>query len=94
MAHGDYDCCAICDSKLGFSYDAKTKEEICGPCVADLARLGVIAGTPEELVKWISENPAEKVGPILAAVGFSPCFYGGSPVDEAVEKKCPGVFVR
>jgi hypothetical protein len=44
-------------------------------------------------MKWIDETPVEKVGVVLAAVGFKPCFYG-SPVDEAVEKKCPGVFVR
>jgi hypothetical protein len=93
MAHADYECCAVCDSKQAYSECSDAKSAICGPCVADLARLGVITGTPEELVKWVNENPVEKVGPVLAAVGFKPCFYD-STVDAAVEKKCPGVFVR
>lgn len=93
MAHGDYHCCAVCDCKMAYSNDAKTKESICGPCVADMARQGVICGTVEELTTWIAQNPPEKVAEVLTKAGFQKCFYTGE-IDQVVENKCPGVFVR
>ena len=41
MAHGDYNCCAVCDSKLEYSNDAQTKEELCSWCAVNLAQSGV-----------------------------------------------------
>lgn len=83
MAHGDYDCCAICDSKLSYSSDAATKEVICGPCVADLATHGVIAGTPDALIAWVKSADPAWVRATMTAVGYSPCYYGNA-VDDAL----------
>lgn len=93
MAHADYKCCAVCDSKLAYSDSPRSKEDICGPCVANLARQGVICGTPEELGKWVEETSADKVQEVLKAVNYYPCIYQGE-IDEVVEKKLPGVFAR
>ncbi len=86
MAHADYDCCAVCDSKQGYNSAADSKAAICGPCVAEMAKRGVILGTSEEFVKWIEEHPAEEVKTLLDAVGFCPCFYPNA-VDFAVKGK-------
>jgi hypothetical protein len=42
MAHGDYNCCAICDSKMEYSNYAETKNNICSNCVCNLAEKGKI----------------------------------------------------
>jgi hypothetical protein len=93
MAHADYNCCAVCDCKMAYSCDATIKKDMCGPCVANLARLDIICGTVEELTKWVNETAAEKVAVALLAVGFSKCFYNAD-IDALVETKCPGVFPK
>ena len=86
MAHGDYDCCAICDSKQGYSNDSETKEEICSYCVAGMAENGIIVRNVNALISWMgSENP-EKVREILGKVGFRKCFYHNR-VDDAYPNK-------
>lgn len=32
MAHGNYDCCALCDGGLGLTDDSRAKEDICETC--------------------------------------------------------------
>ena len=88
MAHADYDCCAICDSKLryvGFT-DAKTKEEICSSCLVKLRDMGLHIITVDELIEWINKTPKDSVIEILRKLDFRACYYANK-VDNAVEKK-------
>ena len=85
MAHGDYNCCARCDSKMAYSgFDASTKEEVCSGCALDLFELtGHRITSGEELINYIvGYCDAEDV----AALGISICFYD-NPVDEAVHAR-------
>lgn len=74
MAHADYDCCALCDSKLNYNSDAETKKTICGSCVANLARKGVIAGTVDELLAWMRATPPATVIATLSDL-IRVCYY-------------------
>lgn len=87
MAHSDYNCCAVCDRKMGYQgIGARSKTEICSSCVADLAEQGVIVHHTGELIEWIEETETEEVESVLDKVGFSFCYYSNS-VDEALESK-------
>lgn len=88
MAHADYDCCAICDTKQSYQgySTAGTKDEICGYCTANMAEHGVILHNVEEFKKWLTETPKEDVERILTAVGFSRCFYPNE-VDVIIHKR-------
>lgn len=92
MAHGDYDCCAVCDNKQSFSYDPETKSEICSSCVAGLARQGVILGSVSELMDWIRQG-SEDVRAALEKVGFLRCYYLND-VDALVQEKFPDLGRR
>ena len=84
MAHGDYDCCAVCDSKMAYnSGDARTKEDLCASCAVDLAKLGVFVKSGAELLAWMDETPAVEVLVKLHAAGYGRCFYS-NPVDDKV----------
>lgn len=80
MAHADYDCCAICDDKLSYGGE-RTKEIICGECVAAMAREGVICGNVDELCAWIEKSTTDQVLSLMNKVGFSKCYYP-NPVDK------------
>jgi len=86
MAHADYECCAVCDSKGYYSNDAGSKEIICSECVASLARRGVIVGSVEELKVWMTQEEPAKVVSLLQEVGFSVCRYGND-VDDLFESR-------
>jgi len=87
MAHGDYNCCAVCDSKMDYNArDARTKEDICTECLKGLRDAGINALDVDELMAWIAAQPAAVVLSQLATVGFSPCFYANR-LDLAVESK-------
>jgi hypothetical protein len=75
MAHGDYDCCAVCDSKLSYSNDATTKETLCSGCAVNLAQKGVFVHGVTELKTWMIEEHPRVVVSALDSVGFSPCLY-------------------
>ena len=54
MAHGDYDCCAICDCKIKYNgFDSLTKEKICESCLIGLRINDVHVITFEELLKCV-----------------------------------------
>lgn len=76
MAHADYNCCAVCDSKLAYnSWDARTKEEVCASCAVALVKRGVEATTGEALLAWIKATDPAAVLRVLAEVGYCGCFY-------------------
>ena len=88
MAHADYDCCAICDCKLSYAgfYNARTKENICSYCLAELAKRGVIVHDTDELLDWLSKEDIRKVKAILEQLNFRCCYYKNS-VDELLENR-------
>lgn len=76
MAHGDYNCCAICDNKQEYNaFDSKTKEEICTDCLKALRAEGLNILDVEELKNWIKTEQPDKVKIILIKVGYHKCFY-------------------
>lgn len=77
MAHADYACCAICDSKMYYDADAHAKEELCVPCAVDLAERGVFVRSVDELEDWMCRAPKPDVVRILEEIGFRYCLYGG-----------------
>jgi len=86
MAHADYDCCAVCDCKMGYNaYNARSKAKICSKCVANLAEHDVIVHDTLELEDWIKNTEQTKVEKVLNDVGFSFCCYSNL-VDETVEE--------
>lgn len=57
MAHGDYDCCAICDVKMDYApYTATTKESICEECLINLKEMGFEIKTVEEFRELIFDK--------------------------------------
>lgn len=87
MAHGDYNCCACCDTKMAYSYDATTKEDLCTGCMRDLHATGVMVYSGGELEEWMrnGEDTPERKLQILRKAGFSTCYYTNS-VDEAYKR--------
>lgn len=82
MAHSAYDCCMICDSKMGYNEgDAQTKATACAPCAVALARHGVFAEDDEQLLAWMQTETPERVLAVLQGVGFSTCIFQ-NPVDD------------
>jgi hypothetical protein len=85
MAHADYECCAVCDSKVYYSTDAETKGVLCSECVANMARHGVIVGSVNELIEWMNSEAPGTVFSILQSVGFQKCYYCNA-VDSLFDK--------
>lgn len=76
MAHADYNCCAVCDSKLAYSSDSATKEEVCAACAVDVSiAAGVRITDSRSLIAWMASVPPSEWRPILVAVGFKLCPY-------------------
>ena len=86
MTHADYDCCAICDSKLRYSNDASTKGELCSSCLKGLRSHGLNIIDVSELIEWIKSNDKGTVSKILQAVGFKFCCYLND-IDDLVKTK-------
>ena len=82
MAHGDYDCCAVCDRKMAYGGE-RTKEDLCSECAIALAKRGVFCGSVAELLVWIKGSDFSR--PMLLEAGYSPCYYTNA-VDAAVEE--------
>lgn len=70
MAHGDYNCCAICDSKMEYSYEATTKEDICENC---RERTGIAA--VRQLKEKLLALDFEKRLKFAEEIGLRKCFY-------------------
>jgi len=87
MAHADYHCCAVCDSKQEYGGDnSTTKEKICPGCLKDLRRQDLSILDVPELINWIRGTDIVKVRRILRNIGFRFCFYSND-VDDAVRAK-------
>ena len=76
MAHGDYECCAVCDSKMGYDPDCDSKNVLCSSCAVDLAQKGVFVHNVAELMEWMEKTPCPYVvTDTLQSVGFRQCLY-------------------
>lgn len=85
MAHSDYDCCVVCDSKLAYnSGDATTKERFCPDCAFDLRDAGFKGRTPGHFIQWVQSQDVSTLRAKLEDLGFSYCIFH-NPVDEAVK---------
>jgi len=84
MAHADYHCCAVCDSKQEYGgFDSTTKEKICPGCLKNLREQGLSILDVSELIDWIKGNDVVEVKRILYNVAFRFCYYSND-VDDAV----------
>ena len=87
MAHGDYNCCAICDCKMEYNpYDAKTKEQICVQCIENTIDLGKPITRPEQIEEHLATLSDDAVEIWLRNVEFRCCFYPND-VDEYVNSR-------
>ena len=76
MAHGDYDCCAICDDKMYYAgFAATTKEEICDKCLKNLKDLNLNINNTEEFKKYINNGNYLEVKENLIKLGYEFCLY-------------------
>jgi hypothetical protein len=74
MAHADYSCCAICDSKMNYGEDA-TKEDICVSCIEDLLAIDLKITRVSSLMDHIDALSDADALAFLHRIGFIPCFY-------------------
>lgn len=83
MAHGDYNCCAVCARKLEYAgMNPKHKMRICQNCQKALRDEGAPIITVSELIEWVAKDPDVAI-PTLNEVGFKECHYE-TEVDTAV----------
>lgn len=76
MAHGDYDCCAVCDRKMGYSTSPNTKEDLCAECAVALMENGVRATSAQDVLAWVKQESPATVRHVLERVGYKECYYG------------------
>lgn len=87
MAHADYHCCAICDSKLEYGgYDSTTKERICEVCLLELQLLDLKIVTVDQFIRWVESVDQEVLRSTLKELCFRKCFYDND-VDKTVEER-------
>lgn len=87
MAHADYNCCAICDSKMDYNgWCATTKEEICEGCFIDIIRLGLKIKNIDDLKEYIKTGEYSEVKENLLKLGFSFCHYSNE-IDDLVSTR-------
>jgi hypothetical protein len=94
MAHGDYRCCAVCDSKVAYAQDVDSKDILCSRCACDLASEGFRIHNVEELREWMTTTSPEVVVTVLRGVRYKACCYPNE-VDtlfQAVLAKCVGTI--
>lgn len=88
MAHGDYECCIICDSKLIYNPNSRPKQMLCAYCAADLTRLlRRQIKSVWQVYQWLDEETDPKrIRQILFKAGYKPCCFPNE-FDEMVKKK-------
>lgn len=81
MAHADYSCCIICDSKMAYGSD-QTKETACTECIDNMFNIGLNLSSQSRLIKHLKALPSKTVTlEFLHDIGYEPCYY-----DNAVDK--------
>lgn len=91
MAHGDYNCCMICDRKMEYNaYEAETKKRPCIGCISTMRDVGTILLTPDEFVAHMKSLSPTDGAAFLVRIGFSKCSYQNA-VDQAAYDRCNSV---
>ncbi len=84
MAHSDYNCCAICDSKLEYAgFNATAKERICESCLIGLQARDLRIVTVAQFIDWVKGTDRDTLRSTLKDLGFRGCHYENE-VDDAV----------
>lgn len=88
MAHCDYDCCAICDSKMAYNgSSANTKESVCIDCI----ERSIAAGKPitrlSHVVEALAAMTHDAALKWLHAIGYRPCCYENEIDDYLIARK-------
>lgn len=78
MAHADYNCCAICDSKMDYSWEATTKEEICEECLKNIKELDLKIENIDDLKEFIKETDYKTLEETLIKLQYHFCYYGNN----------------
>lgn len=87
MAHADYDCCVICDSKMDYNAsDPRTKEDVCDCCIEDMMQHGPVMDSPTEIIGHLKTLTDDAALIWLHAVGFSPCYYENAMDQYLIER--------
>ena len=86
MAHADYNCCAICDSKMDYSWEATTKEEICEECLKNIKELGLKIENIDDLKEFIKETDYKTLKETLIKLDYGFCCYKNK-IDELITKR-------
>jgi hypothetical protein len=84
MAHGDYNCCMICDEKMEYGGD-ETKERPCIYCLDRMRELGDILLTPDEMLSKLDTMPRTEALAWLHNLGYSTCLYA-NPIDNKLAR--------
>jgi hypothetical protein len=80
MAHGNYDCCAICDTEVRYNTNAPAKGVLCRECCDALRASDVLVCGAVGLKAWMLQIP-EQAQPLLSALKFRECCYPNSVDD-------------
>lgn len=84
MAHGNYDCCAICDRETSYNSNTFPKEVLCCDCTK-LARntTGRAMSTGADLADWLRKAAAPD---LVAQLQVKRCLYSND-VDRLVDER-------
>ena len=84
MAHADYNCCAICDSKMDYAgWESETKEDICTYCLENIKKLNLKIENVEDLKKYIKDTDYKTLRETLIKLDYSFCYYSND-IDDLV----------
>ena len=76
MAHGDYNCCAICDSKMDYNaYEAKTKEDMCEECLDKCKELNLNIKDVDDFKEYIKNASYTELKENLIKLNYEFCWY-------------------
>ena len=92
MAHSDYDCCAVCDSKMTYRHAAAgTKDSICSTCTNNLFQwTGVYIGSVDDLLTYFADLSDDKLLETLHSLDFCSCMFENK-VDRYLKDR--GMFI-
>src|SRR3990167_10198812 len=86
MAHGDYECCAVCDSKQGYvGFNDDFKSDICPEC-RQSSGIPTVTGLLKKINTFTNKTKLKKW---LKEIGMSECWYQND-VDDLIAFKLTG----
>ena len=87
MAHADYNCCAICDSKMDYAgFESTTKKEICEECLKNIKELDLKIENVDDLKEFIKETDYKTLKETLIKLQYRFCYYNND-IDKIVASR-------